>query len=149
MANQAEILMQEISELREQYVAEVGKGRRVWPRSIKERVAALDEMGVSARQIADSSGVGYATILQWRFKRRQKLGRSFHEVAIAEPAMTKAIAKFDTVTVPQDKIRKMRSQNISKLSTVTLTTPDGYKIEAPDSETALMLLERLRSSSCS
>jgi hypothetical protein len=72
MGAQVEILMQEISDLRSQYVAEVGSGRRVWPRSIKERVTALDEMGVSAKQISQKSGVGYATILQWRFKRRRK-----------------------------------------------------------------------------
>lgn len=149
MVAQVEILMQEISDLRSQYVAEVGKGRRVWPRSIKERVAALDEMGVSAKQISQKSGVGYATILQWRFKRRRKQSANFHEVAITAPAVTKAIAKIDMVTVRKDKIKKPQVKNIAKLLMVTVTTPEGFRIEAPDAETALTLLKSLRGSSCS
>ena len=148
MVAQAEILMQEISDLHAQYVAEVGKGRRVWPRSIKERVTALDEMGVPAKQISQKSGVGYATILQWRFKRRRKQVANFHEVAVAAPAATKAIAKIDMVTVPKDKIRKLPGKNVVKMATVTVTTPEGFKIEAPDAETALILLKSLRGQSC-
>lgn len=146
MVAQVESLMQEISELRVQYVAEVGKGRRVWPRSIKERVMALDEMGVAARQISQQSGVGYATILQWRFKRRCK--QRFHELSVAAPTTSKAIAKIATVTVRKDKIQRP-AKNIAELRTVTVTTPDGFKIEAPDTETALNVIARLRSSSCS
>lgn len=149
MVAQIEILMQEISDLRSQYVAEVGKGRRVWPRSIKERVTALDDMGVPAKQISERSGVGYATILQWRFHRRRRQNANFHEVAVTAPAVTTAIAKIDTVTMRKDRIKRPTGKNIAKLGTVTVTTPEGFKVEAPDAETALMLLKGLRGQSCS
>lgn len=148
MVAEVEILMQEISDLRSQYVAEVGNGRRVWPRSIKERVMVLDDMGVPAKQISERSGVGYATILQWRFHRRRKKNANFHEVAVRAGAVTTAIAKIDTVTMRKDKIKKPSVKNIAKLCTVTVTTPEGFKIEAPDAETALILLKGLRGQSC-
>lgn len=149
MVSQVELLMEEIRDLRSQYVAEVGKGRRVWPRSIKERVTALDEMGVPAKQVSQNSGVGYATILQWRFKRRRKQSANFHELAVTAPAMTRSIAKIGTVTAPNDKFKKTSGKNIAKLCTVTVTTPEGFRIEAPDAETALILLNSLRGQSCS
>ena len=148
MVAQVEILMREISDLRAQYVAEVGKGRRVWPRSIKDRVTALDDLGIPAKQISQQSGVGYATILQWRFKRRRRERPTFHEVAVAEPAST-AIAKIDTVTVSTDKIKKAPKRTVAILSTVTVTTPEGFKIETSDTETAVMLLRSLRGHPCS
>jgi hypothetical protein len=134
---QAEILMSEISELRQQYVAEVGHGRRVWPRSIKERVEKLDEIGVTAKYISQQTGIGYETILQWRFKRRQRVKRQFHEVSVTE---TKAIAKIDTVTGPKIS----RPKKIAKVGTVTVTTPEGFRIETSDAETAVQLLRELR-----
>ena len=149
MVAQVEILMQEISDLRAQYVAEVGNGRRVWPRSIKERIMALDDMGVSAKQISQKSGVGYATIFQWRFKRRRKQSSSFHELAVSAPTAVKAIAKIGTVTMPKNEIKKLAGKNIAKLCTVTVTTPEGFRIEAPNAESALMLLKGLRGQSCS
>ncbi len=71
MSDESEILIHQIRQLREQYIAEVGEGRRVWPKSIKDRVQRLDELGVSAREAADRTGVGYETFLQWRYQRRQ------------------------------------------------------------------------------
>jgi hypothetical protein len=138
MQDQSENLMSEISQLREQYAAEVGHGRRVWPRSIKERVEKLDEIGIAAKHISQRTGIGYETILQWRFKRRQRLKREFHEVSIASEAKT--IAKIDTVTAPKISTPK----KIAKIGTVTVTTPEGFRIETSDVEMAVQLLRELR-----
>jgi hypothetical protein len=138
MQDQAVNLMSEIFQLREQYTAEVGQGRRVWPRSIKERVEKLDEIGIAAKQISQQTGIGYETILQWRFKRRQRVKRQFHEVSVVPE--TKAIAKIDTVTVP----KKSSSKKFAKIGTVTVTTPEGFRIETSDMEMAVQLLRELR-----
>jgi hypothetical protein len=133
-----EILVSEISQLREQYTAEVGEGRRVWPRSIKERVEKLDEIGVTAKQVSLQTGIGYDTILQWRYQRRQLLKKQFHQIQVAAPV--KAIAKVGTVTVPKAKDVK----KILKLGTVTVTTPEGFRIEATDAESIVQILRALR-----
>ncbi|MGE3684684.1 MAG: hypothetical protein AB7G93_23450 [Bdellovibrionales bacterium] len=137
VSDEAESLIQEIRTLREQYVAEVGEGRRVWPKSIKDRVQRLDEMGLSAREAADRTGVGYETFLQWRYQRRQLAKKQFHQVNVQ--LESKAVAKIGTVTVP--KINKSRS--VRKTGTVTVTTPDGYRVELPDLESAVSLLKGL------
>ena len=66
MTEQAIKLMSEIRQFREQYVAEVGKGRRVWPKSIRSRIEELENLKVPTKLIASQTGVAYDTILQWR-----------------------------------------------------------------------------------
>jgi hypothetical protein len=139
MADQIENLIQEISHLKAQWIAEVGEGRRKWPRSIKERVEKLDDMGMPAKQVSIQTGIGYETLLSWRFTRRQKFKKRFHEIQVEAP--TKAIAKIDTVTVP----KITASKKILKIGTVTVTTPDGFRIEALDIGAAIELLKGLRS----
>ena len=136
MNEQAEILIQEIAELRSQYVAEVGDGRHKWPRSIKERAEKLDEMGVPAKQVGSKTGIGYETLLQWRYKRRHELKKRFHEIK----APAKALAKIDTVTVPTVNW----SKKDLKMGTVTVTTPDGFRIELLDIGSAIEILKSLR-----
>jgi hypothetical protein len=133
MTEQAEILIREIAELRSQYVAEVGEGRRKWPRSIKERAEKLDEMGVPAKQVGLKTGIGYETLLQWRYKRRHEFKKRFHEIKVP----VKALAKIDTVTVPKAK-------EILKVGTVTVTTPEGFRVEVLNVELAIELLKSLR-----
>jgi hypothetical protein len=146
MVEQAEILMNEIRQFREQYVAEVGRGRRTWPRSIKERIHRLDEMGIPAKRISEKTGVGYDTILQWRYKRRSQVKKQFHQLEVAPSDLSQALVKVGTVTVPKIK---MPTQKILKSVTVTVTTPDGFRLEAVDFETALALIRELRGTSCS
>ena len=136
MTEQAEILIREIAELRSQYVAEVGEGRRKWPRSIKERAEKLDEMGIPAKQVGFKTGIGYETLLQWRYKRRLEFKKRFHEIK----APVKSLAKIDTVTVSKAD----SSRDILKVDTVTVTTPEGFRVEMPNVESAVDLLKRLR-----
>jgi hypothetical protein len=143
MSDEIQKIVEEIAQLRSQYIAEVGEGRRKWPRSIKERAERLEELGVRAKQVSLKTGIGYETLLQWRFKRRQQLKRQFHEVEIG--ASEKAIVKVGTVTVPKSEHPK----KTSKIGTVSVTTPDGYEITVPDAQSALQILKGLRTASCS
>jgi hypothetical protein len=136
---QAEILLSEISQLKAQWVIEVGEGRRKWPKSIKERVEQLDALGIPAKQVSQRTGIGYETLLSWRFARRQKFKKQFHQLEV-KPASSKAIAKIDTVTVPKLEIPK----EALEIGTVTVTTPDGFKIEALNVSSAISILKELR-----
>src|SRR4051794_6733469 len=102
MVNRAENLISEIKQIKSQYVKEVGRGRRVWPRSIKDRVAELDSLGVSARIVATETGIPYETVTLWRHKRR-KAGVVFHSVAVL-PEAVPSISKAATVTVAKSEM---------------------------------------------
>jgi hypothetical protein len=128
--DQAEILIDEITQLRQQYIDEVGSGRRVWPKSIKDRVEKLEGLGIKFKTISQRTGVGYDTLLQWRYKRNQMLKKNFHEVPV-----TNSLVKVGTVTEPvSEKI---------KPGTVTVTTPQGIKIIGYDSNVIIEVLKGL------
>jgi DNA-binding Lrp family transcriptional regulator len=132
--NQAEILVNEISQLREQYFAEVGVGRRIWPRSIKERVERLEALGIKYKTISQQTGIGYDTLLQWRYKKNQRDKKNFHEVAV-----TKDLVKVGTVTEPI----RAKKEEILKTVTVTVTTPEGFKVTGDDTKLILEILTGL------
>ncbi len=125
MIQRAEDLIQEIKQISSQYNVEVGSRRRPWPKAIKDRVAALDRLGLSSKAIAVDTGIPYYTVLQWRFKRNKT---KFHELSL--PAVA-------TVTVPRE------TEKILKTGTVTVATPDGYRVEMPV-DAAVELLNALR-----
>jgi hypothetical protein len=142
MLDQASQLINEINQIQKQYVAEVGKGRRAWPRSIKERVAALDEMGLPAKGLAQQTGIPYETLILWRYKRRHevKSESGFHEVKVVESAAaqnSESISK--SLTVPKHEMAQPRL----KLE-LRLTTPDGYRIEGLDERSVKDMLSALR-----
>ena len=145
MVDEASRIIEEIRQIKEQYVAEVGKGRRVWPRSIKERAARLDEMGVPAKALARQAGISYETLILWRYNRRHARGK-FHEVrvaakshALAAPASeTKnidGISKSATVTVPNFEMPPPQS--------LRLTTPNGFVVEGLDKAAMVWLISAL------
>jgi hypothetical protein len=119
--NDAERLIEEIRQMREQYAAEVGEGRRAWPKSIKERVFALGDLGMRPKKITAATGVPYETVCQWRYQRNQHL-KKFHNLTVTVPAkqlVEKSSPATATVT------EKVAAENL----TVTVTTPDGFLIE--------------------
>lgn len=118
MVKEAERLIGEIHQIKEQYQIEVGSKRRPWPRSIRERIEALERLGIGAKTIAGDTGVPYHTILQWQFlKRKKSKTNAFHQLTVAEPRTSMPTS---TVTVKAEpKI----------IATVTVTTPSGFKIE--------------------
>lgn len=53
MTDPAEQIINEIIQMREQYLAEVGEDRRrAWPKSIRERIISLDAMEIPRKEIA-------------------------------------------------------------------------------------------------
>jgi hypothetical protein len=118
---EAEKLIEEVQQMKSQYQAEVGTtGRKVWPRSIKERVMTLDKMEIGAKRVAELTGIPYETILQWRYTEKHRSKKQFHEIAVLEPK------KKATVTVPDKK-----SESILTNATVTVTLESGVRIDGP------------------
>ena len=58
-------IFDEIRQLRVQYESEVGRARKAWPKSIRERVSRLVAVGVRYKVIAERSGIYGNTIYSW------------------------------------------------------------------------------------
>lgn len=117
-----EPLIEEIDNLRQQYLAEVGVGGgKVWPLSIKTRVFSLVSFGYKIKAISAKTQIPYETITNWVQYERKKI-----RLKRTNQLMPKKFEEL-TVTVNSNKI----PQNLSteKVATVTVTTPDGYLIE--------------------
>jgi transposase-like protein len=150
MVDQASRLIEEIQQIKAQYVAEVGKGRRVWPRSIKERAARLDEMGVPAKALAKQTGISYETLILWRYNRRHAQPGGFHEVKVeARPALpvptaamskVNSISKSTTVTATNFEMPPGHS---AMQGAVRVTTPNGFVVEGLDSAAVALLIDTL------
>lgn len=143
MMAEAERLISEIKQIKAQYVAEVGSGRRAWPRSIKERVASLDELGVPIKSLAGKCDIPYDTMILWRYKRKREAIRQsdgFHELTVGAQAQVPAISKSGTVTVTKSKISTTTPASEARLR---LTTRSGLSIEGLDVESVMTLLARL------
>ena len=123
--------LQEIRQIMTQYRAEVGSKRRPWPESIKKRVFDLVAAGVTMKLVSEKTEIPYHTIIQWR--QDQMRNGVFHSVSIAG---TKAAVPVGTVTVP--------TVNCNPTGTVTVTTPDGYRIETENARLAVELIQILR-----
>lgn len=118
MLTEAERLIGEIRQIKEQYQIEVGSKRRPWLKSIRERIEALERLGVGAKTISFDTGVPYHTILQWQFlKRKKSKTNEFHQLTVAE---LKPSIPTSTVTV---------AGTPKTIATVTVTTPSGFRIE--------------------
>src|SRR5258708_5207762 len=106
---QVEDLLNEISQIKEQYQNEVPGRRRQMPESIKERVFALFRMGLNSNQIAKRTGLPYFTILRWKKQRAARSGFELVKVTNVKakrgkPAVAKLVSRsgeseVDTVTV--------------------------------------------------
>ena len=139
MVEAAERLISEIKQIRAQYVKEVGRGRRVWPRSIKDRAAELDRLGLSPKVMAEATGITYETILTWRHQRRKATaGNAFHALEVQDSsARLPAISKSGTVTVTNSEI------SAEPVRLLSLRTPQGFVIEGLDQNGVLSILARL------
>lgn len=107
MSESAQII-EEIQQITKQYHAEVGKGRKKWPNSIRHRIEKLYHLGHGGSEIASLVGISYFTVLKWRPK----------EVAVRRGRKS---SKFHSLPVVAS----------SKVATVTVTTPEGYQIALP------------------
>lgn len=135
--SQSEIVA-EIQELCVQYKTEVPGRSQAWPKSIKERVAELHALGLGDSVVARLVPIPMQTIYCWRHNRKKKAAASnaaFLPVKITEPS---------TVTVrgrPRKKIQV-------KISTVTVTTPSGYKVEGLNADEAIVFSFTTRPLTC-
>jgi hypothetical protein len=87
MKKRAKELLLEIRHLKEQYEAEVGQGHKAWPKSIKERVIDLSQMGIGPGELAKLTGINYHTTLDWRrqfglVRSGKKHDKSFHALVV-------------------------------------------------------------------
>ena len=136
-------LIEEIKQISIQYNSEVGRGRKAWPKSIKERVAKLFEAGLRATAIAERTGLAYFTVLKWRPPGQKKALRRrseprFKELAIVETES----APIVSVTVPQIPAKPNASLD-SEIAIVTVTNPEGFKIDVRGIALAAKLLREL------
>ena len=127
----AEKLISEIKQLQQQYNYEVGSKGKPWPKSIRDRVFELIEMGFSMESVSDDTGIPYYSILNWRHRGREKSKvQQFQELAI-RPVATGAVAATESSPIFQ------------KTATVTVTTPGGYRIEAVDVGDVIKILKAM------
>ena len=119
MENQIQILIDEIKQIRSQYVDEVGPGGgKAWPKAIKNRVLELDRLVNSTKETADACGLSVDTIYAWRSEAKKA---NFKQLSIVNKK---------SVTVTDTKSQKAAKISDSSSSvTVTVTTPKGFKIE--------------------
>jgi hypothetical protein len=118
MTDPAEQIINEIIQMREQYLAEVGEDRRrAWPKSIRERIISLDAMEIPRKEIARLTGVPYETIAQWRHYQKKLARRRFHALSVSPRNATVTVASQD--------------ENSNSNVSVTVTSPTGYRVEGP------------------
>ena len=148
-------LIEEIKHISNQYHAEVGRGKKAWPKSIKDRIVQLLETGMPATRISKLTAVPYFTVLKWRKTKGRPRGRShgFKELTVLSDAPQKVAVtvtqKLDTqqvatVTVAQKLAVALGGQVQRPDISVPITTPDGFKIELPCMEAAIDFILKLR-----
>jgi hypothetical protein len=131
--NNFENIVDEINQLRMQYLAEVGGGgRKAWPLSIKTRVFKLLSLGHKIKSVAKHTQIPHETIGYWVQYEHKKAKENR-----PNQLMPKNFQEL-TVTVNSSGISK--STNVEKVVTVTVTTPKGYLIEGLPAELAIELL---------
>ena len=128
MVAEAEKIISEIQQIKEQYQKEVGSKRKPWPRSIAERVEKLFHLGVSGPSISKDCDIPYHTILNWKPR-----------VKIKSPV-------FHALTVrpePQNQMSTVTVGSLKKVDMVTVFTPRGYRFEGT-AESLVVILKSVK-----
>jgi hypothetical protein len=131
---QSEIVA-EIQDLCRQYKAEVPGRSQAWPKSIKERVAELHALGLGDTEVSKLVPISMQTIYSWRHSKIKKALK-----AKCPGFLPVKINDSPTVTV---KGRPRKKIHQPKVSTVTVTTPSGYRVEGLDVDSAVRLLSEI------
>ena len=119
MSAKSEQLFNELIQLYAQYKQEVPSQRQAWPESIKARIFELQEIGARIGDISAKTGISKQTIYGWNYEASKR--RRFLPVNVVAPPLTVAPSPAATSEVVRRKTK------IS--STVTVITPDGFRIE--------------------
>lgn len=127
-------LYAEIRQIYQQYLKEVPKKRRPWPESTKTRILELWKLGVSSHQIAQETGLPTQTMYSWR-QRLKKDDSGFLPVPIVKKRHRRS--NFD--------IQLSQLESETKSPTVTVVTPDGFRIEGITASDAARIIREIRS----
>ena len=143
-------LLDEIRQLREQYVREVPGGRRSWPESIRARVLALGRLGVPVAKVAGATGISRATVFLWcqggpPRKRGRPPGQGARFIELEPPA-----AQSNRQTSPVVRLDSGTATRIATEATreLRLRLPNGYEFmglqSVQDAVSLFQALEQLR-----
>jgi hypothetical protein len=129
----------ELRDLCAQYKAEVPGRSQAWPKSIKERVIELQQMGLGDTEISKSVPISAQTMYFWRHSRSVANRSEFLPVKVVETSTVtvKKAEKSSAVGRPRKKPPKL------ELRTVIVTTPSGYRIEGLDAKEAAEFISRV------
>lgn len=127
-------LYAEIRQIYQQYLKEVPKKRRPWPESIKTRILELWKLGVSSHQIAQETELPTQIMYSWR-QRLKKDDSGFLPVPIVKKRHRRS--NFD--------IQLSQLESETKSPTVTIITPDGFRIEGIFASDAARIIREVRS----
>lgn len=130
---ESDLIFEELAQLSGQYKVEVPGARKAWPRSIKERVLRLSALGAPMTEIARRSKIPYYTVYNWaKPQKRAKSQGRFRELAIVE--------KRGISVRPE--IPELPLSTSNNFATVTVTMPNGCKVEGVPVKAALAWAER-------
>lgn len=154
MTESQNTILNELAQLSSQYKAEVPGVRRAWPESVKSRIRLLLEDGMTAAEVSRKTGIPYFTLNSWR----QRSHARFIQAKLSEPQLPanalpekrkrgrprKSHLLPATVTVANLASRKPLVSSVTSEAsgTVTVTTPNGFKIEGLPINVALRLIGR-------
>jgi hypothetical protein len=141
---EAKRLVEEIKEITIQYRAEVGRGRKPWPKAITTRIEKLADLGWKAPRIAAETGVPYFSILHWRSREKKK----FHSMPVRPAAKLSEqksliVGKPDSATAA-GYLPQVATATVAIM--VTVTTPDGFLVKVEGLDAGVEILRRLRGS---
>jgi hypothetical protein len=130
-ALRAKELIEEIRQIREQYQAEVGSKRKPWPKSIRERVIELCDLGVAMPKIAEQIEVPYQTVTSWR--KQKKSQPTFHALTVSAPTVTVGAGGAPAPSA--------YDRELDPTVTVRVTKENLWTIEIPASKAGMVLRE--------
>jgi len=129
MVAEAEKIISEIQQIKEQYQKEVGSKRKPWPRSIAERVEKLFHLGASGPSISKDCDIPYHTILNWKPRDNKIKSPAFHTLTVRPE--------------PQNQISTVTVGSLKEVDMVTVSTPRGYRFEG-SAESLVVILKSIR-----
>lgn len=145
-------ILDELAQLSSQYKAEVPGARQAWPESVKSRIRLLLDDGMTVAESSRKTGIPYYTLNSWS---RQSHAR-FIQAKLSEPQLPANVLPEKkkrgrprkshllpaAVTVANLASRRPSANSvISEVAgTVTVTTPNGFKIEGLPIDVALRLI---------
>lgn len=133
MDDQVSEIFQQLNQICDQYKREIPGRRRAWPKSIKDRIFALQRAGVNAHQIAKQVPVPYMTIVSWNTSEKRR--GSFLPVRVVRSH------KPTTVTVVGRGRPRKTNLPVVAVPTVTVVTPSGIRVEGLGADVVMAWLK--------